>query len=133
MSKYILHVDDDDDDRLFLEEEFLKQTNCTFLSFRGGSELLAFLAAHPRAQICLLVADMNMPQMSGMEILRAIRANPDLSDLPVIMFTTSSSPHDRNEAANLGARMFTKPTTLALLQAAVTQMLAFAGVDTLRP
>lgn len=59
------------------------------------------------------ILDLNLPFHSGREILQAIRAQPSWSKIPVIVFTSSSSPVDRAEMAALGATLFlNKPSSL---------------------
>jgi len=51
----------------------------------------------------LILLDLKMPGMSGIEVLRAIRADNGLKDLPVVVFTSSSLESDRVEALAAGA------------------------------
>lgn len=61
----------------------------------------------------LILLDINMPRMGGLELLRSIKADPHLRQIPVIVFTSSSSPSDVNAAYELQASCFiTKPTDL---------------------
>lgn len=53
----------------------------------------------------LAILDLNVPRVGGLEILEAIRASPDLAGLPVMILTSSSSPH---EAARLEALQISK-------------------------
>jgi CheY-like chemotaxis protein len=61
----------------------------------------------------IVFLDWNMPKLSGRQILGAIRANGRYDEVPVIIFTTSSSTQDKEEAAELGASLFiSKPASL---------------------
>ncbi len=61
-----------------------------------------------------------MPLMNGKECLREIRKHSHLRDVPVIIFSTSSEPHEIEETRRLGANDFiTKPTAYLELIAAV--------------
>ena len=60
-----------------------------------------------------LILDLNLPKLAGFEVLRAIRADPKLEHLPVMVATSSDSSSDRSEAAQLGASYFRKPVTYA--------------------
>ena len=61
----------------------------------------------PRPDIMLL--DINLPKVDGLEVLRKIRASQKFKGVPVMMITSSDSPADRVEAAKLGAGYFRKP------------------------
>jgi CheY-like chemotaxis protein len=61
----------------------------------------------------VVLVDLNLPQGSGLELLRLFRANPSLQTIPVIVVSSSNAPHDRSQAARLGAaHYFRKPTDL---------------------
>ena len=79
-----------------------------------GVEALAYLgregayARAPRPQLVIL--DFNMPRMDGRELLAAIKSDPKLRAIPVIVLTTSSAASDVARAYDLGAACFvTKP------------------------
>lgn len=64
-----------------------------------------------------LVTDWNMPGMTGIELLRAIRADPQLASLPVLMVTAEASREQIVEAAKAGVNGYIiKPFTAATLQ-----------------
>jgi CheY-like chemotaxis protein len=60
----------------------------------------------------LIVLDLNLPQVDGMELLRHLRNIPRLAGLPVVIFTSSDSTQDRQNAAMLGAMYICKPVNL---------------------
>jgi CheY-like chemotaxis protein len=60
----------------------------------------------------LVLLDVNMPRMNGLEFLRALRADPLLQATPVVILTTSADERDRREAYRLNvAGYFLKPVT----------------------
>jgi chemotaxis family two-component system response regulator Rcp1 len=62
----------------------------------------------------LILLDLNLPRRSGSQILERLKSNPACRSAPVIVLTSSDSPHDRANAIRLGAvRYFCKPTDLA--------------------
>ncbi len=83
-----------------------------------GQEALAYLdslTSQPEAAayLDLIVLDLNMPKSDGREILRRLRDSPHFQDVPVMVLSSSDSPHDRVETAELGARCYVrKPSTL---------------------
>ena len=73
---------------------------CQYVS--NGPEALAQLRSHPAEQPLLLVLDEMMPVMSGLEVLRAIRADPQIRSTCVIVFTAGFDIAKREEAITLG-------------------------------
>jgi two-component system chemotaxis response regulator CheY len=64
-----------------------------------------------------VITDWNMPGMSGLDLLKFIRASPQLSDLPVLMITTESSRSQILDAAKAGVNSYImKPFSGATLQ-----------------
>jgi two-component system, response regulator len=116
----ILMADDDEDD-ILLTQKALRQGKLLNELFcvRDGEELLDYLfhrgaytdaAKAPRPGIILL--DLNMPRMDGREALKEIKANPDVHDIPVVVFTTSKAEEDIYRSYKLGVNSFiTKPVT----------------------
>ncbi len=109
-------ADDDADDRLLIEEAIVDAELDLDVHFvEDGEQLMDFLqrrngdAAAPRPSLILL--DLNMPRMDGREALRAIRAHPDLENLPVVVLSTSAAEEDVRRSYELGANAFVcKPT-----------------------
>jgi CheY-like chemotaxis protein len=60
----------------------------------------------------LIVLDLNLPQVDGTELLRHLRDIPRLAGLPVVIFTSSDSTQDRQNATMLGAMYIRKPVNL---------------------
>lgn len=116
----ILMADDDEDDVLLTQKALQKgKLLNTLCSVRDGEELLDYLlhrgaytdaTAYPRPGLILL--DLNMPKKDGREALREIKANPDLQDIPIVVFTTSKAEEDIYRSYKLGVNSFvTKPVT----------------------
>jgi DNA-binding response OmpR family regulator len=71
----------------------------------------------------LVILDLMLPGISGFDILRALRDDPDTRDLPVLMLTAKGQSADRESAERLGAtRFMTKPFANADVVAAVEQL-----------
>jgi CheY-like chemotaxis protein len=64
----------------------------------GGNEALTFLLETTSMRPALILLDLNMPGMTGLEFLRVIKSNTILKHIPVIVLTTSSHEHDRDQA-----------------------------------
>lgn len=82
----------------------------------SGVEALKLL---PRGGFTLVLLDINMPDLSGLELVAFLRKNPASRDVPVVMVTTEGRDTDRQRALGLGANGYVvKPfTTDALLDA----------------
>lgn len=77
----------------------------------------------------LLISDVNMPYMDGLAFLAAMRTDPRLARIPVIMLTSRTDAEAEMAAANSGAAQFlTKPLRRDDLLLAVQQVLSKAGI-----
>lgn len=71
-----------------------------------GQELLNFLQTATLSDIALILLDLNMPRVSGIDVLRHMQDNPSYKKVPVVMFTTSNSKSDIMKCYELGAKAF---------------------------
>jgi CheY-like chemotaxis protein len=121
-SVVILMADDDADDRDLTRDALVESRLANDLHFvEDGVQLLDYLqqrgayskpGSAPRPGVILL--DLNMPRRDGREALRAIKADPDLRNIPVVVMTTSKAEEDIAQSYELGASSFiTKPVTFA--------------------
>ena len=82
-----------------------------------GERAVAFIEAaetDPDAPLPhLILLDLNLPKIDGLDVLRRIRASEKCKATPVLVVTSSDSPSDRRGAAELGAGYFQKPVTYA--------------------
>ena len=112
----ILLVEDDEVDVMNVRRAFRKNNiaNPLFVA-ENGVEALEQLrnGLIPRERRIILL-DLNMPQMNGIEFLRELRADPQLNVTPVIVLTTSNDERDRIEAYHLNvAGYLLKPVTFS--------------------
>jgi two-component system chemotaxis response regulator CheY len=78
-----------------------------------------------------VVSDWNMPNMTGIDMLRAIRADEQLKHLPVLMVTAEAKKENIIEAAQAGASGYVvKPFTAATLEEKINKILQKQGVTT---
>ena len=118
--KKILVVDDEVDVKdLFLQRFRREIRNAEFqLDFaNSGEEALTYLADHT-SEVVLILSDINMPGMSGFELLRHIREDFQIPPPPVVMMITAyGDPESQQQAVQLGANDFlTKPLDFAALK-----------------
>jgi len=104
----IFYADDDLDD-LDLFTDIVKELGSEVLTFEYGDDLMHQLENPPPAA-GILFLDINMPKRSGFEILSEIRSEKKWQDLPIVMFTTSSSPENISKSRDLGANFYIAKT-----------------------
>lgn len=82
-----------------------------------GAAALAFLQEHRALPPDLVVLDLNLPRIPGIEVLRRMRADPELSAIPVAILTSSAATHDVQTAHSLQANAYLlKPNSIRELQ-----------------
>jgi CheY-like chemotaxis protein len=123
----ILYIEDDPDDVELLQDSLTNHgVDYDMEVIMDGKEAIDFLrkcVSSPN----VIVLDYNLPKVHGREILKEIRSLNLLSDLPVLILTTSSSQADINTAmANGASRYMIKPTTLAGIKNTVDSIVELA-------
>ena len=82
----------------------------------------------PRAVYDLVITDINMPDINGLELVSFVRKNERYREIPLLIISTQSSERDRARGLALGANGFlAKPFTAEALRDAVTQSLSGRG------
>ena len=118
-SRRVLVVDDNTDFRNYLMEELSQLYAVTTAS--SGEDALKKLAS---AQIDLVISDVMMPGMSGVELTHAIKENVETSHIPVVLLTARTSDDVRTESYEQGADAYlTKPFLTEMLLARVRNLL----------
>ena len=110
----ILLVEDDKVDVMNVERAFQKShiVNPLFLAVDGEDALERLRGGEVPLSRLLVLLDLNLPRMNGIEFLRELRRDEALRHLPVVVLTTSDDERDRAEAYNLNvAGYIVKPVT----------------------
>ena len=121
-------VDDDPDDRQIILDAFLENNaQMDYVFIENGDELINILSSCQDTEYpSLILLDLNMPGMLGMQALKEIKASPKYNHIPTIILTTSSLLSDRNTSYELGANCFlSKPpsyTELVSLTRAIAKL-----------
>jgi CheY-like chemotaxis protein len=119
MAMQLLVVDDEQDVCSLFQQRFRKELRSQKLSFafaNSGAEALAYLHQHTSEPITVL-SDINMPGMSGLELLMHIRQDFDTLKPEVLMITAYGDSERYNQAISLGASdLLTKPLDINLLR-----------------
>ena len=111
----ILVVDDDDVDVMNIRRAFKKAniTNPVWVASNGVEALAMLRDGTVPTRNRLVLLDLNMPQMNGIEFLREVRRDPEFALLSVVVLTTSNEDRDKVEAYKLNvAGYLVKPVTL---------------------
>lgn len=126
MTQPVLLYVEDEDAAVFLLETALKEAEIDVTLYRvaDGDEALDFLKKEgqyrdmPRPNLVLL--DLNLPRRTGLEVLSEMKADQELRNLSVVVFTSSSLAADRRKSMALGAQEYiTKPASFDGFVAAV--------------
>ena len=101
-SKPILLVEDDRVDAMTVKRALkdLKITN-RLVHALNGEEALNLLRVGSNGNPCVILLDLNMPKMNGVEFLKVVKADDVLKSIPVVVFTTSQEEQDVDESFRL--------------------------------
>lgn len=124
----ILVAEDSPNDQVLIKQAFLESQLLWRLHIvKDGEELLDYLhhrrqysdlASAPRPDLILL--DLYLPKIDGKEAIQAIKADPNLRRIPIVMLTSSKAEEDIHRSYELGASSYlAKPKTFELLVEAV--------------
>jgi CheY-like chemotaxis protein len=115
---FTILITDDDEGHVILVQDNLRASGIAnpMFTFGDGQELMDFLqGVHPQHRFdggasYLLLLDIRMPRMDGVEALRRIKSDTRLKKLPVIMLTTTDDPREVDRCHELGCNCYlTKP------------------------
>jgi len=99
-----LLVEDDNVDVMIVKRALkdLKVTN-PLVNTVNGEEALKHLRGEDNNKPCLILLDLNMPKMNGIEFLEVVKTDDSLKRIPVVVLTTSEEQQDMAESFRLGA------------------------------
>ncbi|RZJ27636.1 MAG: response regulator, partial [Flavobacterium sp.] len=100
----ILLVEDDELDVISVKRSFRGLENeCELHTAYNGIEALSLMRDNtPALKPDIILLDLNMPKMNGIEFLKILRKDDNLKDIRVFVMTTSADIHDREQAEALG-------------------------------
>lgn len=133
--KKILLVEDDPFDarliRMSLEEIPLANP---IVCLETGEELVQYIETHSTNEVCLIILDIRMPVMTGIEALQHLRDALQLDFRPIVVLTSSKEAHDIRLAYDLGVSAFvTKPINHQAFREAVRILGTFWALINERP
>jgi CheY-like chemotaxis protein len=137
MKRTILLAEDDDGHATLIRRNLERaRLNAELVRVRNGQELLDRLAellagGSTEAEILVLL-DVSMPKLDGIEVLRRLKSNPSMSSIPVYMLTTTDNPAEVNRCFDLGCNAYVmKPVAYDAFTAAIQRLCAFLEVSQL--
>ena len=116
----VLVVEDDQDIRALLEVR-LRAAGHRVVGASSGEEALTVIADRGAPEV--MVSDVSMPGLTGLELLERLRQQPSFGDVPVIFLSGRVQPQDIAAGQALGATYLTKPVVLSALCAAIERAL----------
>lgn len=123
MNQTILVVDDSSTVRKFVSVS-LSMQGFRVVTAEDGMDALEKL---PKEPIDLIITDLNMPNMDGMELIRTLRSNSTYHELPIIILTSLKEGNLRDESQALGIHSYlNKPFSLEKVQYEVSKYLAWS-------
>jgi two-component system response regulator len=129
----VVVVEDDENDRELLTRQLKKSQIDSHVKFLAdGREARDFLAKLPRqtpfSDLIAIFLDLNLPGLSGVELLREIRKIPRVANIPVIIMTSSLDPRDFEACQALKVTAFIpKPVTFESFSKAITGLTHLPG------
>ena len=113
--KFLLIEDDQDHAELIsdvLKDDNVEGIKTDVILKKDGQEAIDFFQSEMQSQISLVILDLNLPKVDGMEVLKFIKKNSRYRSVPVIILSTSSNQKTIDEAYENGANgFFTKPAS----------------------
>lgn len=122
----VLYADDDPEDIELVREAFhVYVQNVELLTFNDGVELLSYIKTIDPFQPapCLFIIDINMPRLDGKETLVRLRRHEKFSEVPAVLFSTSTMPMDASFASTYHAGFVTKPLHMDQIHHIIDQII----------
>ncbi|HEU4694983.1 MAG TPA: response regulator [Vicinamibacterales bacterium] len=117
----ILVVDDSPTIRKMVRAALGSLSDVDFIEASSGLQAIETLALHP---VRMVMLDLNMPDMHGLDVLRFLRSHGQYRTLPVMVLTTRGDEASRETVLEAGATSYlTKPFSPSLLAASVRELL----------
>ena len=128
MNQKVIYIVEDDIDDMLLITEAVKSadSNIKIIHCEHGGELVEKIRLNVNQQPSLILLDMNMPKMNGMETLEYIRSTATLNHIPVVMLSTTSDFSFIESAYRAGVNTFyTKPSHYHDLKSIARELTTF--------
>src|ERR1700741_997847 len=132
----IIMIEDDEGHARLIERNIRRSgVNNEIVPFRNGTDAVRYLfgkdgsGVEREGQALLILLDLNLPDMTGIEILRQIKANKHLKSAPVVVLTTTDDSQEIKRCYELGCNVYiTKPVNYESFANAIRQLGLFFSV-----
>jgi CheY-like chemotaxis protein len=137
----IVMVEDDEGHARLIEKNIRRAgVNNEILPFKNGTEAVSFLfgpdgsGANNSGQALLILLDLNLPDMTGVDILKRVKENEHLKRTPVVVLTTTDDAVEIQRCYDLGCNVYiTKPVNYESFANAIRQLGLFFAVIQVPP
>jgi CheY-like chemotaxis protein len=137
----IIMIEDDEGHARLIERNIRRSgVNNEIIPFSNGTEAVTYLfgsdgtGINHKGRALLILLDLNLPDMTGIEILRQIKANQYLKATPVVVLTTTDDSQEIKRCYELGCNVYiTKPVNYESFANAIRQLGLFFSVIQVPP
>ena len=137
----IIMIEDDEGHARLIERNIRRSgVNNEIIPFTNGTDAMKHLfgsdgtAAQHKGRALLILLDLNLPDMTGIDILRQIKENKYLKTVPVVVLTTTDDSHEIKRCYDLGCNVYiTKPVNYESFANAIRQLGLFFSVIQVPP
>ena len=132
----IIMIEDDEGHARLIERNIRRSgVNNEIVPFTNGTEAVNYLfgkdgsAVERKGQALLILLDLNLPDMTGIDILKRVKENKHLKSTPVVVLTTTDDSHEIKRCYELGCNVYiTKPVNYESFAEAIRQLGLFLSV-----
>ena len=137
----IIMIEDDEGHARLIERNIRRSgVNNEIVSFTNGTDAMKHLfgadgsAVNQKGNALLILLDLNLPDMTGIDILKRVKENRYLKSIPVVVLTTTDDTHEIKRCYELGCNVYiTKPVNYESFANAIRQLGLFFSVIQVPP
>jgi CheY-like chemotaxis protein len=137
----IIMIEDDEGHARLIERNIRRSgVNNEIVPFRNGTAAVDYLfgqdgtGAHRKGEALLVLLDLNLPDMTGIDILKRVKENKYLKSIPVVVLTTTDDSHEIKRCYELGCNVYiSKPVNYESFANAIRQLGLFFSVIQVPP
>jgi CheY-like chemotaxis protein len=137
----IIMIEDDEGHARLIERNIRRSgVNNEIVPFTNGTAAMDYLfgqdgaGAHRKGEALLVLLDLNLPDMTGIDILKRVKENRYLKSIPVVVLTTTDDSHEIKRCYELGCNVYiTKPVNYESFANAIRQLGLFFSVIQVPP